>query len=407
MEPTSPNESKSVPFKIAIADDQLKQLKERLTSSRLPDELDGVGDDYGVPLSDIRRLLSRWINGYDWRKYEKQLNDELPQFQRYVEVKGFDKLNIHYIHKRSEVEGAIPLLFLHGWPGSFIEVRKILPLLIQKSPEHPSFHVVAISLPNFGFSEGATKKGFGLTQYAEVANKVMLSLGYEEYVTQSGDWSYGVARKVANDYGGKNNRAWHTNFEGLHGAPPSFFRNPLLYLENQLRGYTPAEKAGLERTKWFREKSSGYFALQTTKPQTLGYSLADSPVGLLAWLYEKLVDYSDNYPWEDDEVLTWVSIYWFSTAGPAASVRIYYEAISEALLDEPPSIPHGVSFFPKEVVNLPRLWTRTKYRIFVAEHAQGGHYAAYEKPNELVGDVRKMFGKGGPAYGVIHTNPGY
>jgi len=154
----------------------------------------------------------------------------------------------------------------------------------------------------------------------------------------------------------------------------------------------------------------GYYAEQTTKPQTLGFSLADSPVGLLAWIYEKLVTWTDSYPWTDDEVLTWVSIYWFSRAGPAASVRIYYESaltVNRARFPKT-SVPIGLSFFPKELLHLPRALLRAQGKIvFESEHEVGGHFAAYEQPEALVGDLRKMFGKSGPAAGVVPGCSGY
>jgi hypothetical protein len=176
------------PFKINVSNEAIEVLQKKLALATLPDELEGAGRDYGAPLADVQRLLSRWKDGYDWRKYEKQLNDELPQFQKNIDVTGFDSLKIHYVHKKSEVEHAIPLLFVHGCecfgnrgrhfslshafsnagPGSFYEVRKILPLLTQGSTDEVSFHVVALSLPGYGFSEGPKKKGFAIDQYAEV-----------------------------------------------------------------------------------------------------------------------------------------------------------------------------------------------------------------------------------------------
>ena len=176
------------PFRIEIPDERLEDLKKRLEFAVLPDELMDAGRDYGVPLADMRRLVARWKGGYDWRKHEAQLNEELPQYTRDLEVEGFGLFNIHYVHQRSDVRNAIPLIFVHGckWcraytyrfhlkpipqgPGSFIEVRKILPLLTQASSEHPSFHVVAVGLPGFGFSTAPKKKGFALVQYAEVGS---------------------------------------------------------------------------------------------------------------------------------------------------------------------------------------------------------------------------------------------
>ncbi|KAJ7681465.1 Alpha/Beta hydrolase protein [Mycena rosella] len=390
------------PFKISIADATLDRLQQKLKLTTLPDELEGAGWDYGVPLADVKRLVARWRDGYDWRHHEAQLNAALPQFTRAITVEGHGTLAIHYVHQRSEAAGAIPLLFVHGWPGSFLEARKIVPLLSEKSADHPSFHVVVLGLPGYGFSEGPSTKGFDMAQYAEVGNKLMLALGYNEYVTQGGDWGFPITRTIALIYGEKHSKAWHTNT--VLGRPPA---------DQSTTEFTPTEQAALARNELFQNRGSGYSAEQSTQPQTLGYSLADSPVGLLAWIYEKLVTWADNYPWDDDEVLTWVSVFWFSRAGPAASLRIYFEAGNRDMRklftsDARPTIPLGLSHFPRELVVVPRSWSRGMGNIvFEGEHESGGHFAAYEKPNELVGDLRKMFGKGGPAFGVVPGQPGY
>ncbi|KAF6755756.1 Alpha/Beta hydrolase protein [Ephemerocybe angulata] len=322
-----------IPYTINVTEEELGLLKKKL------ELLTDAGSDYGAPLVDIEKLVARWKGGYDWKKHEAILNAELPQFTRMIAIDGFGELDIHYVHKQSEVKSAIPLLFVHGWPGSFIEVRKILPLLIAPSEEHPSFHVVAFSLPGFGFSSNPTKRGFSLDQYAEVGYKLMLALGYNEYVTQGGDWGYHILRRHA------HNKAWHTNYP-------------------HARRY------------------EGHF---TERYDTL-------PVGLLSWIYEKLVNWSDDYPWEEDEVLTWVSIYWFSRSG-------YKE--------EETHIPMGYSYFPKELWRVPSKWLQAPNLVFEAEHPEGGHFAAHEKPDYLVGDLRKMFGKGGPAFGVVPGKTGY
>ncbi|KAN0088172.1 Alpha/Beta hydrolase fold [Tylopilus felleus] len=398
------------PFRIAVSDGQLDLLRRKLELATFPDELEDADWKYGVPLADIKRLVARWKNGYDWRKYEKELNDELPMFTRDIDVDDFGTLDIHYVHMKSTVTNAMPLLYCHGWPGTFFEARKLIPLLTASSRDHPSFHVVALSLPGYGFSEAPRKQGFSYKQYAEVAHKLMLSLGYNEYVTQGGDWGYVVTRQMAVDYGGKYDKAWHTNFPLVR--PPSPLNEPLSFLVFLLTPWTAKEKEGLARTQWFHNQGSGYFAEQATQPQTLGYSLADSPVGLLAWIYEKLHHWTDNYPWEDDEILTWISLYWYSRAGPAASLRIYFEIMKGQATSSVPSsfpkIPMGVSLFPKEVVVLPKAWIRRSNRIVAEfEHDSGGHFAAHEKPNELAQDLRKMFGKGGGAYGVVPGKDGY
>ncbi|KAA1474207.1 alpha/beta-hydrolase [Dentipellis sp. KUC8613] len=388
------------PFTISIPDDALALLHQKLALTRFPDELDDADWEYGAPLADVKRL-----DGYDWRKAEAQLNT-LPMFTRGIPVDGFGELNMHYVHQKSAVERAIPLLFVHGWPGSFIEVRKILPLLTAEEEGKPSFHVVALSLPGFGFSEAPKKRGFGLVQYAEVAHKLMLALGYEEYVTQGGDWGNHITGYIAHLYGPQHVKACHSNFP--RPPDPSWTSSPLIKLKDVLSWYTPEEKAGLSHSDAFIKTGRGYNEQQSTRPQTLGYALADSPVGLLAWIYEKLVTWTDAYPWEDDEVLTWVSIYWFSRAGPAASARIYFEHAQCGKDLKRFTVPLGVSRFPKELNAPPKSWLSLAGNIvFDSWHPSGGHFAAHEKPEELVGDLKKMFGKGGPVYGIVPARSGY
>ncbi|KAG5716130.1 Epoxide hydrolase 1 [Termitomyces sp. T112] len=402
-------------FSISIPDSQLELLQQKLSLVVFPDELEDAGTAYGAPLSDIKRLVSYWQNGYDWPTHEAALNAELPQFTRDIPVDGFGSLNIHYVHRRSAVEHAIPLLFVHGWPGCFFEVRKILPLLVDAPQECPSFHVVALSLPGFGFSTAPTKKGFALNQYAEVAHKLMLALGYDQYVTQGGDWGFFITRRMAKLYGPQFIKAWHTNFPIT--APPSHKR-PLLLISHLLSylpflGYTEREKAGLARSLDFLTTGSGYFAIQSTRPQTLGYGITDSPVGLLAWIYEKLAaSVEDGKPFTDDEILTWISIYYFSRAGPAASFRIYYEVtklegLGALATQESTTIPLGHSYFPNEAISLPRSWYKVPNLIFESEQPSGGHFAAIEEPEALVADLRAMFGKAGPAFGVIEGKSGF
>lgn len=168
------------PYHISVPDSRLELLHQKLAAADLPDELEAAGWDYGVPLADVKRLATYWKDTYDWRKQEAKLN-ELPNFRTSINVEGFETLNIHFVHQKSTVDGAIPLLFCHGWPGSFLEVTKIFPLLNLGGRGVPAFHIVAPSLPNYGFSSGTSKKGFGLSQYSETCHKLMLSLGYNKY----------------------------------------------------------------------------------------------------------------------------------------------------------------------------------------------------------------------------------
>ncbi|KAH8990644.1 Alpha/Beta hydrolase protein [Lactarius hatsudake] len=391
------------PFKIAVPEDALALLKRKLDDTRLPDEVNAAEWAYGAPLADIRRLVSRWRDGYDWRTHERELN-ALPMFTRTIEVEAFGELSVHYVHQKSAAKGAIPLLFVHGWPGGFLEVTKVLPLLTSVSAYHPSFHVVAPSLPGYAWSEGVLEKGFRAKHYAELFNKLMITLGYTEYVTQGGNWGHILALTTASLYGPKHVKASHTNSPICE--PPTFFGSPIILLKYWITSFTSREREAASITQNFFKNGMGYYAEQTTKPQTIGYSLADSPVGLLAWIYEKLITWTDAYPWTDDEILTWVSIYWFSRAA-AASVRIYYElALSgEVIVFPKTAVPVGLSFFPKDVVQFPKVLLRSKGRIvFESEHKVGGIFAAYEQPEALVGDLRIMFGKSGPAAGVVgHT----
>ena len=406
------------PFTISIPDSALSDLKTRLSLARFPDELDEAAWDYGAPLADVKRLTAYWKDHFNWRAAESKLN-ELPHYRTSITVDGFDPLDIHFLHQKSSNENAIPLLFVHGWPGSFLEVTKVIHKLANPPPgsNHPAFRVVAPSIPSYGFSSGPSKKGFALAQYAETCHKLMLKLGYQEYATQGGDWGYFITRAMSLLYP-SHCKATHLNMD--QGDAPSFRTHPALALQHAVTPYTAAEKEGLKRTDWFVNEASGYRALQATKPQTLGYSLADSPVGMLAWIYEKLHDWTDLYAWSYDEICTWMNIYWFSTAGPAASLRLYYEAVHEN--DNPATrVPRectreyigggvklGLTHAPRDLRVLPRTWTRTQGDVvFERGHESGGHFLAWERPEELVGDVRDMFGKSGGAYNVVKGKSGY
>lgn len=273
------------PFKIAIPDEKISRLKQKLALADFPDEV--VDEEpwvRGVPLADLKRLVAYWINDYDWRKAEAKLN-ELPHFMTQVSIDNFGAYDFHFIHQQSSIKNAIPLLFVHGWPGSFIEVVKILPLLAQGGKDFPAFHVVAPSLIDFGFSAVAGKKGFGIDQHAESCHKLMLQLGYNEYVVQGGDLGYFIARMLADKYPG-HCRAHHVNL--ATPKQPTKESNPELYEEVQKHEFTDWEKAGLEKSAKFRDEGRGYSGIHSTKPQTIGYTVTDSPVGLLAWIYEKL-----------------------------------------------------------------------------------------------------------------------
>ncbi|KAJ5115287.1 hypothetical protein NUU61_001046 [Penicillium alfredii] len=403
------------PYTISVPQDALDELKQRLALAKFPSQLESPEQDlwdYGVPVKEVQGLAKYWKDRFDWRKAETRLN-ELPNYQTQIEVAGFGVLDIHYIHQLSPNKNAIPLLFSHGWPGSFIEVTKLLPFL-KGGDDHPGFHVVAPSLPNFGFSSGVTRRGFGILQYAETFHKLMLKLGYEQYVTQGGDLGFWITRTLGLLYP-EHCKASHVNM--VVARPPQWSSNPLLALQHALIPYTDREKDGRQRSKWFDHEGFGYNMLQRTKPQTISAALADSPVALLAWIYEKLHDWTDSFPWTEDEILTWVSIYWFSVAGPAASVRVYYEGfhpdpvsgISYAqLTGYIPRVKLGLAHLPREISVVPTTWAAALGPVvWQSEHVQGGHFAAWEVPDVIVKDLRAMFSKGGPCYQIVLGRDGY
>ena len=231
------------------------------------------------------------------------------------------------------------------------------------------------------------------------------------------DWGMYLTRTMSLMFP-KHCLATHINMD--YGSQPTWTANPRLAAQHAVTPYTQREREGLARTEWFLTEGSGYRAQQCTKPQTIGYAFADSPVALLAWMYEKLHDWTDEYPWTEDEVCTWISIYWFSTAGPAASARIYYEATHswpdqktpkitrERVAQHIPYVKIGLSHFPKELRVLPKTWTRVLGNVvFEKDHDKGGHFAAFERPDDIVSDLREMFGKGGAAYGLVKGKNGF
>lgn len=390
------------PYKINVPEEKITRLKQKLALVDLPPEIEDAEPwERGVPLADAKRILNYWINKYDWRKTEARLNNTLPQFEADIDINGFGTHTVHFVHQQSKVKNAIPLLFIHGWPGNFTEVEKILPLLVSgNGKDTPAFHVVSPSLINFGFSDRATKKGFNTGCHAETCHKLMQKLGYEKYVVQGGDLGAFVARIMVQHY--QSSIGGHLLNLALPRQPTAE-KDPELYKRVQNTELSAEEKEGMKRYPEVADKGMGYHKLQSTKPQTIGYSMADSPMGLMAWILEKLHDWTDSYPWTEEEVLQWVCIYYFSKAGPNATQHIYYEA--SHVLDEKPgtnysSVPLGLSRFPKELTLLPKLWHETLGPlVFWSVHERGGHFASQEMPEELVSDLREMFGKEGPCAG--------
>ena len=306
-------------------------------------------------------------------------------------------------------------------PGHFLEVRKIIGALTEpEDPNAQAFHVVAPSLPGYGFSEQPKSTGFGLRKITTAFKSLMNTLGYTQYVIQGGDWGSFVARVSAIIFP-ETVVAIHVNM--VLAVPPTI-SSPIRFLKLLFAGVFPAwvyqqsEIEALKRTAWFGEGEMGYFHIQSTKPQTISYGLTDSPVALLAWIREKLHTWTDAYPWTDAEIIEWIMIYWI--AGPAGSVRLYKESLTERQTFVGKhwiSQPFGVSVFPKELFSCPRDWACLVGNLkFWKTHQVGGHFAgkikcdfdcyllkrqATEQPEILVEDLREFFGKSGGARQAI------
>jgi epoxide hydrolase len=308
------------PFQINVGDAVLRDLKERLARTRFPDQIEGTGWDYGVDPGYLKGLIAHWRDKYDWRAQEKKLN-ELPQF-----VTEIDGLSIHFIHQRSKEKNALPLVIVHGWPGSCYEFHKVIgPLtdpVAHGGKAEDAFHVVCPSLPGFGFSSKPKEGGWSSQRMAEVIARLMARLGYDRYGAQGGDWGSGIAHWLAaND--GEHCIGGHSNF------PPANQPN-----EDPMRGVTANElERYQERVKELNDHRA-YGAIQGTRPLTLAYGLNESPAGLAAWIVDKFWAWSDHggnldNSFTRDELLTNVMIYWVTESMPS-STRIYYESSHRA-----------------------------------------------------------------------------
>src|SRR5262245_24041087 len=268
------------PFKIAVGDAVLRDLKDRLARTRWPDQIDDTGWEYGVPVAYMKDLVEYWKTRYDWREQEKKLN-KLDQF-----VTRIDGLDIHFVHVRSKEKNALPLVIMHGWPGSFVEFEKVIgPLtdpVAHGGKAEDAFHVVCPSLPGFAFSGKPKERGWNQQRMAEVIAKLMARLGYERYGAQGGDWGAGVTRWLASNDGGRC-VGGHSNF------PPA--RRPT---DDPMRGVTGKELARFEQRVKELNDQKAYFSIQGTRPLTLAYGLNDSPAGLAAWIVDKFWAWSDH-----------------------------------------------------------------------------------------------------------------
>ncbi len=373
------------PFTIAVPDGVLDDLKARLNFARFPDQLNGAQWNYGTELSYMKELIDYWRNEYDWRKSEAELN----QWDHYkTSIKNLD---IHFIHQQSKHENAMPLLITHGWPGSVYEFMKILGPLTDPEAhggtEADAFHVVCPSIPGYGFSEAPHDPGFDIQKVAEVNISLMAKLGYLKYGVQGGDWGAPASAWAAH-LAPEHVRGVHLNMI-LAQRPKDEFDPPTL-------GDQDLER--IEQAKVFMKNETGYQGIQSTKPQTLGYALSDSPVGLAAWLVEKFNTWSDGdlrTCFTMDQLLTNIMIYWTQNC-ITSSMRLYYESIRSNRFGPPGGYveaPTAFAVFPRELTRLPRAWAEESFNIRQwTEMPQGGHFAAMEEPELLVNDIRSFFG---------------
>ena len=378
---------KVTPFAVSVADAALADLRRRLQLTRWPDEVGEGTWEYGMPHKVLRDVVEYWRGRFDWRAAERRLNG-LPQFT--IEIDG---RNIHYLHVKGVDRDSVPLVLTHGWPGSFVEMYKIIPMLTDPAsnglPGFRSFDVIVPSLPGFGFSQAPVRPGTNSRAVAALWHTLMAELGHSTYFAQGGDIGSGVSTWLARLYPNAV-RALHLNF--ISGG----YQPPLTAADRPL---SPAESEWLAARTLWAEREGGYGHIQATKPQTLAYSLIDSPAGLAAWMLEKFFAWSDGndeltHRFDLDELLTNVSVYWFS-GNVAATLRIYEENAREPLRfgsGERISPPLCYAQFPKEIINPPREWVERVFNVARwTEMPAGGHFAALEQPRALASDIHAAF----------------
>ncbi len=373
------------PFRYEPTDDQIADLNHRLDQTRWPDQLDGAGWDYGTERSFLQELCRYWRHAFDWRAHEARFNAH-PQF-----LTEIDGEQVHFYHARSPEADAVPLIITHGYPGSVAEFLDVIGPLVRSRSVYggdpkDAFHVIAPSIPGYGFSGPTRNKGFDIAAAGSVNLKLMEMLGYESYIAQGGDWGSAISSNMAARAPDKV-KALHLNF--IVGIPPDM-SDPLAGLNEQERA-DQAWKAEYDRHE------AGYQAIQGTKPQSLAYGLTDSPAGLAGWVVEKFKTWSDC----DDDVTTSfaierlldnVALYWM-TGTINSAMRLYYEGQGPNAKPgglAKVTVPTGYAHFPAEIRPTPRLWAEQLYTNIVrwTEMPAGGHFAAFEQPQAFVEELR-------------------
>ena len=382
MQPYPPPTADINTFKVEVPVAELDDLHQRLAKTRWPDEIPGAAGNYGIPLAYVKELAGYWRNGYEWRKNEALLNT-IPQSTTVI-----DGQQIHFVHLRSEDPNAIPLLITHGWPGSIVELMKVFEPLADPrrhggSP-NDAFHVIAPSIPGYGFSGPTTEPGWDVKRLAGAFAELMRRLGYSRYGTQGGDWGSVISRQLGLV---DSEHVIGSHFNTLATAPSGD--------ADDMKLLTEKERSFLERGQRFQRQGSGYYVIQSSRPQTLAYGLTDSPTGLLAWIAEKFTEWTDPSSKIDrDQLLTNVSVYWFTQTANSAA-RLYAEFARSGSAwgkVEPSTVAAGVAQFPYEI--FPPIWRfaeRSNNIVHWSEFDRGGHFPAMEQPDLLVGDIRAFF----------------
>ena len=367
------------PFTIDVAREQLADLRQRLSLTRWPDPAPVDDWSQGLPLSYLQDLVAYWADGYDWEARQRYLNS----FPHYLtEIDGLD---VHFVHVRSPEPGAFPLILTHGWPGSFVEFLEAIGPLTDPAAHGgdraDAFDVVVPSLPGYAFSGKPSETGWGIERTAAAWAQLMARLGYARYGAQGGDWGSMVTTVLG--------QIDPEHVAGIHLNMVIGFPGP----DDEL---TEAEQAAVARAMDYMANDSGYSKQQSTRPQTLGYSLVDSPAGQCAWILEKFWSWSDTdgdpvQALGADRILDNVMLYWLPATG-ASSARMYWESF-----DHPPfgpvSVPMGGSVFPKEIIRSSRHWAARQFSDirYWGEPAAGGHFAAFEQPALFTEEVRAFF----------------
>ncbi len=369
------------PFTIDIPDADLDDLRRRIEQTRWPDA--EVVDDWsqGMPLAYAQEMAAYWLDEYDWREREAYHN-RLPQFLSTV-----DGIDVHFIHVRSQHENARPLIISHGWPGSVVEFHKVIEPLADPTSHGGSadeaFHVVCPSLVGYGFSGAAASPGYGVSAMGDTWAALMASLGYDRYFAQGGDWGSMITTMISLQD--------PDHCAGIH------LNMPVAGPDSDTFGdLTDTESAALERLTYYDQWDSGYFKQQSTRPQTLGYGLADSPVGQMCWIVEKFWSWMDcgGHPENvvtRDELLDNVMFYWLTNTA-TSSARLYWESARNTELGEVPG-PTACSRFPLEILATSRRWAEKRFTDirYWNDLETGGHFAAFEQPETFVAEMRAAF----------------